>query len=220
LFIKNRGQLTMSFTNIKLNSQERGFTIVELLIVVVVIAILAAITIVSYNGITSRANTSSAATNVETIQKIAEAYNSDCSGYPVNLAQFRNGCTTSNGQTITAAATLPNSVTLISAPGTTNPTTSAAGSMAATVTASGLATTVSTSGSSTTMQASNGTTVVAVYVTKASASATTATGGVVITWDYGAGRIMGSDATASPTSKLTFFGTATSSSTFYSIAAS
>lgn len=36
-----------------------GFTIVELLIVVVVIAILAAITIVSYNGITARANDSS-----------------------------------------------------------------------------------------------------------------------------------------------------------------
>lgn len=36
-----------------------GFTIVELLIVVVVIAILAAITIVSYNGITKRAETAS-----------------------------------------------------------------------------------------------------------------------------------------------------------------
>ena len=35
-----------------------GFTIVELLIVVVVIAILAAITIVSYNGISNRAKSS------------------------------------------------------------------------------------------------------------------------------------------------------------------
>ena len=38
--------------------QTKGFTIVELLIVVVVIAILAAITIVSYNGIQARANDS------------------------------------------------------------------------------------------------------------------------------------------------------------------
>jgi prepilin-type N-terminal cleavage/methylation domain-containing protein len=40
------------------NTKQAGFTIVELLIVVVVIAILAAITIVSYNGITARANES------------------------------------------------------------------------------------------------------------------------------------------------------------------
>jgi prepilin-type N-terminal cleavage/methylation domain-containing protein len=40
------------------NQKTAGFTIVELLIVVVVIAILAAITIVSYNGITARANES------------------------------------------------------------------------------------------------------------------------------------------------------------------
>ena len=41
-----------------------GFTIVELLIVVVVIAILAAITIVSYNGIQNRANDSAAKSEV------------------------------------------------------------------------------------------------------------------------------------------------------------
>lgn len=38
-------------------AKQKGFTIVELLIVIVVIGILAAITIVSYNGITARANT-------------------------------------------------------------------------------------------------------------------------------------------------------------------
>ena len=40
--------------------QNRGFTIVELLIVIVVIAILAAISIVAYNGIQNRANDSTA----------------------------------------------------------------------------------------------------------------------------------------------------------------
>lgn len=45
------------------NSQ-KGFTIVELLIVVVVIAILAAITIVSYNGISNRAKTSALTSDV------------------------------------------------------------------------------------------------------------------------------------------------------------
>ena len=45
-------------TNIKSDQKERGFTIVELLVVIVVIGILAAITIVSYTGITARANAS------------------------------------------------------------------------------------------------------------------------------------------------------------------
>lgn len=44
----------------------RGFTIVELLIVVVVIAILAAITIISFNGIQQRARTAALQSNVAT----------------------------------------------------------------------------------------------------------------------------------------------------------
>ena len=51
---------TLKVLMLRLNAQwprkrRRGFTIVELLIVIVVIAILAAITIVAYNGIQSRA---------------------------------------------------------------------------------------------------------------------------------------------------------------------
>ena len=51
-----------------------GFTIVELLIVVVVIAILAAITIVAYNGITQRANASAAQSGAEQVAKKAATY--------------------------------------------------------------------------------------------------------------------------------------------------
>lgn len=74
----------MSFTDIKTKSQ--GFTIVELLIVVVVIAILAAITIVSYNGITNRANQSSSKATAATVQKKVELYNSDVGNYPISYA--------------------------------------------------------------------------------------------------------------------------------------
>lgn len=78
----------MSLMDIK--SKNQGFTIVELLIVVVVIAILAAITIVSYNGITNRANKSSAVTSASTFQKKAELYAGDdtINRYPVTAAEI------------------------------------------------------------------------------------------------------------------------------------
>jgi len=71
----------MSLTDIKAKNQ--GFTIVELLIVVVVIAILAAITIVSYNGITGRANQAAVKGQAATYQKKAELYQSEVGNYPV-----------------------------------------------------------------------------------------------------------------------------------------
>lgn len=54
---------------------ERGFTIVELLIVIVVIAILAAISIVAYNGIQTRAKTNSGQQLASQIVKKFEAIN-------------------------------------------------------------------------------------------------------------------------------------------------
>ena len=59
------------------NRKDRGFTIVELLIVIVVIGILAAIVVVAYVGITQRANSSAAKSNAESVRKVAEAYNAD-----------------------------------------------------------------------------------------------------------------------------------------------
>ena len=53
-------------------SLSKGFTIVELLIVVVVIAILAAITIVAYNGIRLRAETSALESDITTTLKKLE----------------------------------------------------------------------------------------------------------------------------------------------------
>jgi prepilin-type N-terminal cleavage/methylation domain-containing protein len=69
--------------NINLNTKERGFTIVELLIVIVVIGILAAISIVAYNGVQNRAKTSAGQSLANTIMKKAEAYNTINNGYPV-----------------------------------------------------------------------------------------------------------------------------------------
>lgn len=54
--------------------KQKGFTIVELLIVVVVIAILASITIVSYAGITARANNVAVVSDIRGMAQKIEAY--------------------------------------------------------------------------------------------------------------------------------------------------
>lgn len=63
----------------------RGFTIVELLIVIVVIAILAAITIVAYNGIQARARDAERQTDIAAMRKAIEAYYVDHSTYPYHV---------------------------------------------------------------------------------------------------------------------------------------
>ena len=76
----------MNLQNKKTNT---GFTIVELLIVIVVIGILAAITIVAYNGIQNRAKTTSGQQLASNIAKKMEAYNAINSAYPTTKTQVQ-----------------------------------------------------------------------------------------------------------------------------------
>ena len=62
--------------------KQRGFTIVELLIVIVVIAILAAITIVAYNGIQNRTKNTAVQSDIRQVHKLIEAYNALNGSYP------------------------------------------------------------------------------------------------------------------------------------------
>ncbi len=65
-----------------LKTNTKGFTIVELLIVIVVIGILAAITIVAFNGIQNRGKSAASQSLANSIVKKAEAWNSIQGSYP------------------------------------------------------------------------------------------------------------------------------------------
>ena len=87
----------------------KGFTIVELLIVVVVIAILAAITIVSYNGITASAKESAIKSDLATAAKKLNVHKIQEGSFPVEcnsqdyLANL-NYSPTANGFCVQASA--------------------------------------------------------------------------------------------------------------------
>lgn len=68
---------------ISLNKQNKGFTIVELLIVIVVIGILAGLVITTYNGIQQKARNTERTTDLKTLQSQLEAYYANNGSYPL-----------------------------------------------------------------------------------------------------------------------------------------
>ena len=63
-----------------------GFTIVELLIVIVVIGIIAGITIISYSAVTNNAKKQTAKTDAQTAAGVLTKYKSENGAYPANLS--------------------------------------------------------------------------------------------------------------------------------------
>lgn len=63
----------------------KGFTIVELLIVIIVIAILAAITVIAYNGIQNSANDAAIKSDLSNTAKKLEIYKVDNDRYPSSI---------------------------------------------------------------------------------------------------------------------------------------
>jgi len=67
---------------ISLSKRKEGFTIVELLIVIVVIGILAGLVITTYNGIQQKARNTERTTDLKTFQGQLEAYYANNGSYP------------------------------------------------------------------------------------------------------------------------------------------
>lgn len=70
-----------------------AFTIVELLIVIVIIGILAAITIVSYTGITNRANQATLQADLSNASKKIKMYYALYNTYPASMTSSDSGIT-------------------------------------------------------------------------------------------------------------------------------
>jgi len=86
-----------------------GFTIVELLIVIVVIGILAAITIVSYTGITSNAYQKTALSNAQSVKSVVDTIYADTGNMPTSTATITG---------YSGYSKLPSGVSLIATAGT------------------------------------------------------------------------------------------------------
>lgn len=67
---------------ISLKKREQGFTIIELLIVIIVIGILAALVITTYNGIQQKARNTERQTDINAIRSQVEAYYAQNGKYP------------------------------------------------------------------------------------------------------------------------------------------
>ena len=77
-------------------SLQQAFTIVELLIVIVVIAILAAITIVAYNGIQDRARSAALQSDLSQVDKQLKLFQAENGTYPATVS---TNCTASPDST-------------------------------------------------------------------------------------------------------------------------
>jgi prepilin-type N-terminal cleavage/methylation domain-containing protein len=75
-------------TNGTSKKNEKGFTLVELLIVIVILGILATIVVFSVRGLTGKANTNSCKIDHRSMSTAIEAYFADTGAYPTGSAQL------------------------------------------------------------------------------------------------------------------------------------
>jgi general secretion pathway protein G len=82
----------METQDIKNTKRDRGFTLVELLIVIVILGVLATVTVFAVSGITDRGNQSACKADVKTVEVAVEAYYAEKGSYPTDAtAQLGGG---------------------------------------------------------------------------------------------------------------------------------
>src|SRR5574344_463162 len=90
-----------SLNSSKTSTVSRGFTIIELLIVIVIIGILVAITAVSYNGITKNAKDASLKSELKQISTSLELNKAKTGIYPTSLSANNTPISDSSSANIT-----------------------------------------------------------------------------------------------------------------------
>jgi general secretion pathway protein G len=73
------------------NVIEQGFTLVELLIVIVILGILAGIVVFAVGNLTSNAKTNACGTEKSTISTALEAYKAQNGAYPAGMSNLTSG---------------------------------------------------------------------------------------------------------------------------------
>lgn len=92
--------------------KQKGFTIVELLIVIVVIAILAAISMAAYTSISARAKDSTAAASAKAVKDVIQTFQGNHGVDPASVTELRNGIPSSGSNLQPAVAKLPADITV------------------------------------------------------------------------------------------------------------
>jgi|GEM_PF-2490319 len=72
-------------------NKKNGFTIVELLIVIVIIAILAALTVIAFNGVNARADKAAMISDLNNVHKLVDNYYAVNGTMPTTTSQLNNG---------------------------------------------------------------------------------------------------------------------------------